>query len=280
MKIIKTIKEMQEYSCGHRKNGKIIGVVPTMGFLHEGHLSLVDKAKEKCDIVIVTIFVNPMQFAPNEDLDKYPRDFEQDKTLCESRNVNAIFYPDVDEMYPEKLTTWINETSLTQFLCGSSRPAHFQGVTTVVTKLFNATLPDIAIFGQKDAQQALVLQKMTKDLNFPIEIIIAPIVRDKDGLAMSSRNEYLSCEERKNALSISKSLNKAKKVIELKEEVYSKNIIKGIKSEIENAGGIVDYIEIRDTKTLSEIKIINSSILIAVASYFGKIRLIDNIICK
>ena len=266
---------MQEYSRELRRNGKRTGFVPTMGFLHEGHLSLIDKAAENSDAVIVSIFVNPTQFAPNEDLDAYPRDFEQDCRLCELRGVDVVFAPSDSEMYPLKQTTWVTEESLTGTLCGKSRPMHFRGVTTVVSKLFNAVLPDIAVFGEKDYQQACIIKKMTKDLNFPVAIITSPIVREPDGLAMSSRNKYLSTEERKNALSINRALKTAEKAIRTG-QTNSAKAAENIRKEVTEHGGIIDYIEIADAETLEPLREIRNNTLIAVAAIFGNTRLIDN----
>jgi pantoate--beta-alanine ligase len=246
-----------------------------MGYLHEGHLALVDTARKNADIVIVSIFVNPTQFAPNEDLDAYPRDFERDCKLCETRKVDAVFAPEPQEMYPTANTTWVNEESLTDCLCGQSRPTHFRGVTTVVTKLFNAVNPDIAVFGEKDYQQAAVIKKMTSDLNFQIKILTVPIVRESDGLAMSSRNRYLSETERKNALSINKSIKEAENMI-LSGEKNITSVHKTIQRKITQNQGRVDYIEILDPDTLKPLKTIQQNTLIAVAAFFGKTRLIDN----
>ena len=196
MKVFETICEIREFSLERKRSGLSVGFVPTMGFLHEGHLSLVDEARRRSDVVVVSIFVNPTQFGPNEDLDSYPRNFERDAELCESRGVDAIFAPSASEMYPVANTTWVEESSLTGMYCGESRPTHFCGVTTVVAKLFNAVSPDVAVFGEKDYQQAAVIKKMVADLNFGVEIVVAPIVRESDGLALRSRNKYLSLGER------------------------------------------------------------------------------------
>ena len=277
MKIIKTIKEMQAYSHELHASGNRIALVPTMGDLHEGHLSLVDAAHRHADAVVVSIFVNPTQFAPGEDLDAYPRNLERDKKLCKLRRVDVIFAPEVNEMYPEQITTWVMEESLTGVLCGKSRPTHFTGVTTVVTKLFNAVLPDSAIFGEKDFQQAAVIKKMTKDLNFHTEIITSPIVREANGLAMSSRNRYLTEKERENATSIYLALQAAKEAIESGR--HDSLVIKeAISMKILQNGGKMDYVEIMNPETLQPITEINSDILIAVAAFFGKTRLIDNIV--
>lgn len=282
MNIIDTIRDMQSLSNTQKRSGRRVGVVPTMGFLHEGHLSLIDMAKKHSDFVIVTIFVNPTQFGPNEDFDQYPRNFENDSKLCEQRGVDTIFAPNVKEMYPEKQTTWVVEEKLSQGLCGKSRPGHFKGVTSVVTKLFNATLPDVAVFGQKDAQQAAVLKKMTLDLNFPIEIIVAPLVREADGLAMSSRNKYLTDDERKRALVISRTLKETKEQLESGSisSASPNEIAAKITDQITQAGGKVDYVEIVDNATLDPVTDFSGETLIAVAAYFGKARLLDNVVIK
>lgn len=273
MIIIRSIKEMQQFARDAKRSGKSIGLVPTMGYLHEGHMSLVDVAKSNADVIAVSIFVNPTQFGPNEDLDRYPRDFERDRTLCEKRGVDVIFAPEADEMYDPNSSTWVIEEKLSQGLCGAKRPGHFRGVTTVVTKLFNAVLPDVAVFGQKDAQQALVLCRMVRDLNFPIEMIVAPLIREADGLAMSSRNRYLSNDERARALVISQSLFAAM-------DDFHAGAVQEIMRKIEAAGGKVDYIEALDAESLEPPGDDSSRILIAVAAFFGATRLIDNIIIE
>jgi len=268
---------MQSFSKELKKKGKSIAVVPTMGFLHEGHLSLIDTARSKADAVVVTIFVNPTQFGPNEDFEKYPRDFERDRQLCESGKADAVFAPSPEEMYPGNASTWVSEEDLSRGLCGKSRPGHFRGVTTVVAKLFNATLPDMAVFGQKDAQQLAVIKRMARDLNFSLEIIVAPIVREKDGLAMSSRNKYLSPDERKNALSISQALFSAENDVK-NSRLNIEEIINKIKSKISAFGGKVDYVEAVDADTLKPATEKEGRILLAAAAFFGPTRLIDNII--
>ncbi len=276
MKTITKIKKMQEYSTSLRKRGMSIAVVPTMGCLHEGHLKLVDTAKKHADAVIVTIFVNPTQFGPKEDFSKYPRPFRKDLNLCKKHGANAVFTPSPGEMYTADFTTWVEELTLSKSLCGKSRPGHFRGVTTVVAKLFNATLPDFAVFGRKDFQQAKIIQRMVRDLNFPVKIVLENIVREKDGLAKSSRNIYLSVQERKGALSISRSLKSAKLAIS-KGEKGIETVRKNIVSEIEAGGGRIDYVEIVSSENLEPVKYFSGKILIAVASFFGKTRLIDNI---
>lgn len=280
MKIIRKTKEMQEFSDELRRAGKTIAVVPTMGFLHEGHLSLIDTARKSgADAVIVTIFVNPTQFGPNEDFDKYPRDFEHDRALCESKNVDAVFAPEASEMYFPDRSTWVVEEKLSQGLCAKTRPTHFRGVTTVVAKLFLATLPHIAVFGQKDGQQARVIKRMVRDLNFPIRIVISPIIREADGLARSSRNKYLSEDEHKRALAISRGLFALKAAIDAGETDLPK-LLASLRKSIEDAGGVVDYIEAVSEETLEPIHEIRGKMMFPVAAYFGKTRLIDNILAE
>lgn len=279
MKIIHTITEMQQYSKAKQREGKVIGIVPTMGYLHDGHLSLVDTARKNgADLIVVTIFVNPIQFAPNEDFDQYPRDLQRDCALLEEKNVDIVFAPSVKEMYGEEPTCFVVEKALSQGLCAKTRPTHFQGVTTVVAKLFNAVLPDIAVFGQKDAQQARVLKRMVRDLNFPIQLVISPLIREKDGLALSSRNKYLSAEERENALVLSRSLKEAQQML-LSGEKDIANAIDFIKAKIGEKGGKVDYVECVDAETLEDVREKTSrEIMIVLAAYFGSTRLIDNIL--
>ena len=279
MQVIKTIREMQKWSMDRKKAGKTVAVVPTMGFLHEGHLSLIDAARANgADAVVVTIFVNPIQFAPNEDFDSYPRDFEHDAALLREKNVDAVFAPAVSEMYPAPVTCMVIENKLSKGLCAKTRPTHFNGVTTVVAKLFNATLPDIAVFGQKDAQQARVLKRMVRDLNFPIRMVVAPIVREADGLAKSSRNKYLSENERARALVLSRSLLAAKEMAEKGEKDLAK-LTDFIRKEIEAQGGKVDYVEAIDSEELEPVTVRDGKpVMIALAAYFGTTRLIDNIV--
>ncbi len=279
MQVIKTIREMQKWSMDRKKAGKTVAVVPTMGFLHEGHLSLIDAARANgADAVVVTIFVNPIQFAPNEDFDSYPRDFEHDAALLREKNVDAVFAPAVSEMYPAPVTCMVIENKLSKGLCAKTRPTHFNGVTTVVAKLFNATLPDIAVFGQKDAQQARVLKRMVRDLNFPIRMVVAPIVREADGLAKSSRNKYLSEDERARALVLSRSLLAAKEMAEKGEKDLAK-LTGFIRKEIEAQGGKVDYVEAIDSEELEPVTVRDGKpVMIALAAYFGTTRLIDNIV--
>lgn len=281
MKLIRSIKHMSEYSKMLKKQGKTIGFVPTMGYLHEGHLSLMRKAKKETDISVISIFVNPTQFGPKEDYRKYPRDFRRDEGLARSVGVDIVFYPTVSQMYPKGFCTYVSVENLTEGLCGKFRPGHFRGVTTVVAKLFDIVKPDIAYFGQKDAQQAIVIKRMTQDLDMPIKIRILPIIREKDGLAMSSRNVYLNKAERKDATILYKALQKAKKMIKYKIRnpakiiTSIKNTIKGIKSKFK-----IDYISIVDVNSLKDVKQIKGRILIALAVWMGKTRLIDNEIIR
>ena len=276
MEIFRTAAELQKFSLAAKRSGKIIGLVPTMGFLHAGHASLIDIARKKADIVIVSIFVNPTQFAPTEDLDKYPRDFEHDLELCTAHGADVIYAPAPEAMYEADASTWVEEVKLSKVLCGVSRPIHFRGVTTVVAKLFNLTLPDVAVFGEKDSQQLLVIKRMVRDLNFPVEIIAAPLVRQNDGLALSSRNRYLSDTEKTNALVLSQSLYAARGAIESHGLEGIDLIIEAMKEKITAAGGRVDYIEALDTANLEPPTGETREILLALAVFFGTTRLIDN----
>jgi len=278
MKIIRTVENLRKELTPLRKFGKILSLVPTMGYFHEGHLSLMDIARKSSDIVVVSLFVNPIQFSPNEDFEKYPRDFERDEQLAEERGVDIIFYPDVKEMYPEPFYTYVSTEKLSNVLCGASRPIHFRGVTTIVAKLFNIVQPDIAVFGQKDAQQAVIIKQMVKDLNFPIKIIIAPIIREKDGLAMSSRNKYLSSEEREQAAVINRALTEAYKKVQsgVRNAKDIENLIRRIVNEA--TLGKIEYIKIIDDSTLKSVECIEAGTFAAVAVFFGKTKLIDNVI--
>jgi pantoate--beta-alanine ligase len=279
MQIITTIAAMQQYSKQCAREGNTIGVVPTMGYLHAGHISLVKQARALSGKVIVTLFVNPTQFGPGEDFSRYPRDFESDRRMCEENGVDVIFAPDNSEMYSPDCTTWVIEEKLSQGLCGKSRPNHFRGVTTVVAKLFNATLPDVAVFGQKDAQQALVIKRMARDLNFPVKIVIAPIIRESDGLAMSSRNKYLSESERQRAVVISASLRQAETdLLRGKLPDSASEIIARVCEAVTAAGGVIDYVELHDADTLAPVTAASSNLLLAAAVFFGKTRLIDNVV--
>lgn len=278
MKVIKDIGEMQKFSDSLKKDGRKIGFVPTMGFLHDGHLSLINESKRNSDITIVSIYINPTQFSPNEDFDKYPRDFEHDEKMCKDSGVDVIFYPDEKRMYSNKHKTFVVTDELSNRLCGISRPEHFRGVTTIVAKLFNIVKPDVAIFGQKDAQQSIIIKRMVEDLNIDIDIIIAPIVREAEGLAMSSRNKYLSPKNRKDASIIHSSLLKANELV-LNGEKQSKVILNLINNHLVNVSDLkVEYISIVDMNNLDPIENIGKNTLIAIAVYFGSTRLIDNII--
>lgn len=277
MQIVHTVAEVREEIKKQRSKDKTIGFVPTMGFLHEGHLSLMREARLQTDYVVVSIFVNPTQFGPNEDLASYPRDFERDASLCTSAEVDLIFAPSVEEMYPEGYSTFVDcEGEITKRLCGASRPTHFKGVTSVVSKLFNIVLPDKAFFGQKDAQQVAVIEKMVRDLNYNLEIVPCPIVREADGLAMSSRNTYLNESERREALVLSQALKLAKALID-EGERSAEVLIQNMKKKIdESSSATIDYISIVDAGTLDPLETLNDDFLVALAVKIGKTRLIDN----
>jgi pantoate--beta-alanine ligase len=278
MKIVRTPDEMQRLALDLKRAGKCIGFVPTMGFLHAGHLSLVQLARKQCDVLVVSIFVNPTQFGPNEDLDAYPRNFEHDEALCEREGVDIIFYPTPETMYADDASVWVNEESLSGVLCGSSRPGHFRGVCTVVAKLFNLVQPDVAVFGEKDAQQLRVIERMVRDLNFPVEIVRGPIVRESDGLAMSSRNKYLSAEQLRHALCLRRALDLVGAAVAGGERNVSR-LRKSIMDLISPLPGVeIDYIEFVADDSLKPILEITDSALVALAVKFGKTRLIDNIV--
>lgn len=275
MKIVSTIEEVRAQVKEWKKEGQSIGFVPTMGYLHEGHMSLIDAAGEN-DKVVVSIFVNPMQFGPMEDLASYPRDLEHDAKLCEEHGVDLIFHPTPEEMYGDQFYSYVDMDVLTKELCGLSRPVHFRGVCTVVTKLFNIVTPDRAYFGQKDAQQLAVIKRMVKDLNIPLTITGCPIIREEDGLAKSSRNTYLLPEERKAALVLSRSIFLGKEMVE-KGERDCKKILASMTAEIEKEPlAKIDYVKIVDLDTMQQVEKIDRGILAAIAVYIGKTRLIDN----
>ena len=279
-KVVESVTEMRTMVTDAKKAGKIIGFVPTMGALHEGHLTLVKEAKKLCDVVVVSIFVNPTQFGPNEDFDAYPRTWAEDLHACCAAGVDFLFHPQVSEMYPEGWGTWVTVEGVTDKLCGKSRPIHFRGVATVVTKLLNIVQPDKALFGQKDAQQVVVLKKMVRDLNMPFEIVMVPIVRDADGLAKSSRNVYLSSEQRQAALILNQSLANAEEMAKLGERDIKKireSVLKTIEAE---ASAEIDYVEIFSFPQLADIDNLDQEALLAVAVRFGTTRLIDNVILK
>ena len=277
MQTIQSVNEMQSHAIGLRSSGRLIALVPTMGCLHEGHLSLIDIAKEKADKVIVSIFVNPTQFGPNEDFDKYPRMLESDIEKCRERGADIVFNPSLSEMYPKGFSTYVNEEDISEGLCGVSRPHHFRGVTTVCLKLFNIARPDIAVFGQKDAQQCAVIQKMVTDLNISTEIVVGATHRDPDGLATSSRNAYLSTLQREEALSIAKSLDIAKKMVE--EGVRSVDrVVAEITHTLSLARRVrVIYVQIVDRTTMKPAReILPGKQVVTVAVWVDQTRLIDN----
>ena len=278
IKITKTISEMQKKAEEIRLSGKKIGLFPTLGFLHEGHLELIKQGRKRADILVMSLFVNPTQFGPNEDLDKYPRDIEGDIKKAEGEGVDIVFLPSPDEMYPDGFQSSVNVKTITNFLCGGSRPGHFEGVTTVVAKLFNIIKPHFALFGQKDFQQLAVIKRMVKDLNIDIEIIEVPTVREPDGLARSSRNKYLNAEERKSALCLKKSIDMAVKMAS-EGELNSLKIISSIKDHIKSFPFTsIEYVNICDPVTLEDIYTLKNSSLLAMAVKVGSTRLIDNCI--
>ena len=282
MKTIVSTFEMQKFSEQARLRKKNIGLVPTMGYLHKGHLSLIRKAQRSCDIVITSIFVNPTQFAPNEDFARYPRNIEQDTRLCTSAGSTVLFVPRENEMYPEGYSTYVSVEHVSSILEGKFRPTHFRGVTTVVAKLFSLTKPHKAFFGQKDAQQCVVIKKMVKDLNLGVEVVTAPIVREKDGLAMSSRNVYLSAEERSQALILFASLRRAREMVDNGER-NAAAIAGEVKQMIETKpSATIDYVAVVDAESLADITSFERGLpaLVALAVRFGSTRLIDNTIIK
>lgn len=276
MIILEKINELRDRVKEWRSQGLKVGFVPTMGYLHEGHESLIKRASEENDKVVVSIFVNPIQFGPKEDLSTYPRDLERDSKVCERAGANIIFHPENEEMYFNDFSTFVDMNGLTSGLCGKSRPTHFRGVCTVVTKLFNIVAPDRAYFGEKDAQQLAVIKRMVRDLNIDVEVIGCPIVREEDGLAKSSRNTYLSEEERRAATILNKSLRLAKEKIENGER-NSDNIKETIKEKIDSEKlAKIDYIEVVDSFSMESVDKIEKSVLVAIAVFIGKTRLIDN----
>ena len=276
--VLRDKKAARAYVTAQQKAGKTIALVPTMGALHEGHASLMRQARPKADIVIVSVFVNPTQFGPNEDFAKYPRTFQDDLLVCEREKVDAVFAPQPKDMYFEDRSAWVNEESLSRFLCGARRVGHFKGVCTVVSKLFNLFQPQVACFGKKDAQQLLILERMVRDLDFPIKIIECPLIREKSGLALSSRNKYLSPEEKKQALVLSQSLKAAKEAVS---SGKSANQVRSLITKIITSAPLakIDYVSVVDRETLEEVKSFKpgQKILIALAVYFGTTRLIDNV---
>ncbi len=278
MKVTKTIKSVRKLVKSARDKGKKTGFVPTMGALHIGHISLIEKAAKECDFVVVSIFVNPTQFGPGEDFKKYPRPFKNDLDICRKAGVDVVFAPSPQEIYPGENLTWVNVEKLTEPLCGRSRPGHFRGVATVCAKLFNIVTPDIAYFGQKDAQQAIVIKRMVADLNMPLKIVVCPTVRRADGLAESSRNKYLSERQKRDATYIYKALKKCESLIKAGTK-NSKTIIGEMKKILNEVPSIkIEYISIVDAETLQELKEIRGKVLAAVAVKIGSTRLIDNIV--
>lgn len=281
MKVADTIEQTRDIVSFWRKQGFSVGFVPTMGYLHEGHRSLIERASKENDKVVVSVFVNPMQFGPSEDFESYPRDFEKDMKVCEEAGAKLVFHPNADEMYKDTFTSYVDTSKVTEGLCGKSRPIHFRGVCTVVCKFFNIVQPDRAYFGEKDAQQLAVIKRMVRDLNMNVEIVGCPIIRDEDGLAKSSRNTYLSQDERKAALILNKSLKLAKEKIEAGEKnaAVIKDFITDTISQEPLAK--IDYVEIVDWDgNLESVDVIEGSILCAIAVYIGKTRLIDNFIIQ
>lgn len=278
MKIVSTVEQVREEVKKWRQQGLTVGLVPTMGYLHEGHKSLIDKAVAQNDKVVVSVFVNPIQFGPTEDLATYPRDLERDAALCEDAGAALIFHPEKEDMYFDDFCTYIDMDGLTKGLCGKTRPIHFRGVCTVVGKLFNIVHPDRAYFGQKDAQQLAVVRRMVRDLNFDLEIVGCPIIREEDGLAKSSRNTYLSEEERKAAVILHKGLVKGEEMVSAGEKDVKK-VLDAITEIIESEPlARIDYVEAVDFDNIETIDTIKGSVLVAVAVYIGKTRLIDNFI--
>ena len=279
MRIISNPIFLQKEVARLKRKGKAIGFVPTMGYFHEGHLSLIRRARCECDVVVVSIFVNPLQFGPREDLKEYPRNLNKDISLCR-RYTDILFFPSAKTMYPQDFLTSVEIKNLGNILCGSSRPGHFKGVITVVNKLFNIVTPDMAYFGQKDAQQAIIIKKMVRDLNMPIKINVLPIVREYDGLAMSSRNTYLSVKKRKDALVLYSSLMLAKDLTR-KGTINCREIISRMRRLIiKTKGTKIDYISIVDLKTLIPLKTIKKEALVLLAVFIGKTRLIDNMLVR
>jgi pantoate--beta-alanine ligase len=278
MRVVKTIKQLRQILNEVRRKGQKIGFVPTMGYFHEGHLSLMRRAKKECEICVVSIYVNPKQFAPHEDFSRYPRDIKRDMTMARKENVDILFIPSDNVVYPNSSLTYIDVERISKTLCGKVRPGHFKGVAEVVAKLLNMVQPDVMVLGQKDAQQVAVLSKMIADLNFPVSILVAPTVREKDGLAMSSRNVFLTAEERSQAPVLYRALKSTVLRIQAGERAASK--ITGVIHQIitRHSNGKIQYVACVDADTLEPLKILKGKVLIALSVFFGKIRLIDNVI--
>ena len=280
MEVIKTIKAMKEFSSQARREGKTIVFVPTMGFFHEGHLSLMREGRRRGDLLVASLFVNPTQFAPHEDLKNYPRNFERDCKMAEEVGTDILFAPEVEEMYPPDHQTHVRVEKVTQNLCGRSRPTHFQGVATVVLMLFEIVMPHVTIFGEKDYQQLVTVQQMARDLHMNVKVVGMPTVREADGLAMSSRNTYLLPEERKAALSLYRSLQKAKELLQ-KGERKADRILHEVKGILQSEPLVrIDYAQVCDAYTLQDVGRINGDVVIALAAYLGKTRLIDNLVFR
>ncbi|MBW1974102.1 MAG: pantoate--beta-alanine ligase [Deltaproteobacteria bacterium] len=278
MNVVATVKDMQARADQWRRDGKKIAFVPTMGYLHDGHLALMKMARRHGDILVISIFVNPTQFGPQEDFERYPRDLPRDLKLAESVGVDVVFTPSAEEMYPQNYQTYVEVTEVSRPLCGARRPGHFRGVTTVVAKLFNIVKPHVAVFGEKDYQQLVVIRRMVQDLNMDVEVLGHPTVREKDGLAMSSRNVYLSSDERKVALRLYQSLMKAQELVS-NGITSAAEVLQEVRSILAPDDRLViDYAEIRDPETLEELDEINGPALLALAAFVGKARLIDNIV--
>ncbi|MGE9970429.1 pantoate--beta-alanine ligase [Candidatus Pseudoscillospira sp. SGI.172] len=274
MQVTKTVAETRALVKSWRKEGKTVGLVPTMGYLHEGHASLIRKCREENDIVVVSVFVNPTQFGPNEDLEAYPRDFERDNALCKSLGADLIFHPEPEEMYQDPCA-FVSIETLSENLCGKTRPIHFRGVCTVVSKLFHIVAPDKAYFGQKDAQQLAIIRKMVRDLNFDIEIVGCPIIREEDGLAKSSRNTYLNPQERQAALCLSRAVKRGQELIA--PGMDSEAVLKEMRAVIEAEPlARIDYVSMVDALTMRDVEKVDRDVLVAMAVYIGKTRLIDN----
>ena len=280
MEIITAVEEMKRLSTRTRQLGKIIVLVPTMGFFHEGHLSLMREGRKRGDLLVVSVFVNPTQFGPSEDFEKYPRDFERDRKMAEEVGVDVLFTPDAIEMYPKNHQTIVRVEKVTQGLCGRSRPTHFQGVTTVVNMLFNIVMPTMALFGEKDFQQLVTIQQMVRDLHMNVKVVGMPIVREADGLAMSSRNTYLQPNERKAALSLYRSLNRAEELLQ-KGERRAKTILEEVSKVLLSDPLIkIDYVQVCNANTLEDVNEIKEDVVIALSATVGQTRLIDNLIYR
>lgn len=278
MEVAKTIEEVRGLVSNARSKGSKIGLVPTMGSLHVGHISLIEAAAKDCDFVVVSIFVNPTQFGPGEDFEKYPRPLEDDLQICRKARIDVVFAPEPEQMYSTENVTWVNVEKLTEPLCGRSRPKHFRGVTTVCAKLFNIVAPDAAYFGQKDGQQAIVIKRMVADLNMPLEIVICPTVRESNGLAVSSRNQYLTAQQKKDAANIYKSLKTCLRLIDAG-TTETRQIIAEMQKILQQIpSGQIEYVSIVDAESLESVEKIASKVLAAVAVKIGPARLIDNIL--